>query len=272
MRSISAKGVLVGAALVLAVSSVDAQVFDKGDRKMDLTFGVGVIEKTDKARATFDQHFTMEWGVAKFANQFTLGVGFAVNNSYMPGYDSRAVGKYDYSYQSRRWGKVYDRNTKRWKPFSETRMVHREGVGTADCKVSRDDIDALAIVSLHFSPMDKLDTYMRVGVGVGYMHFMLGDYSNYDGFDENNYSNSLVNKTLESHIQYSYNDVAHAEWSGGDSKVVPAIAVYVGASYQLTDRWGIDAQVGMLNANLKGKKKGFPNSYGIFAVGASYRF
>ena len=57
-----------------------------------------------------------------------------------------------------------------------------------------------------------------------------------------------------------------------DSKVVPAISVYVGATYMITDRWGVDAQAGLISANLKGSKKGYPNSYSVFAVGASYRF
>lgn len=56
------------------------------------------------------------------------------------------------------------------------------------------------------------------------------------------------------------------------SKVVPSMAIYVGATYMLTDRWGFDVQAGLINANLKGAKKGYPNSYGVFALGASYRF
>lgn len=40
----------------------------------------------------------------------------------------------------------------------------------------------------------------------------------------------------------------------------------------LTDRWGVDAQVGLVSANIKNADKGYPNSYGVFALGASYRF
>ncbi len=266
--------ILLSAAMFAIVAfGADAQVFDKGDRKMELTLGVGVVEKTDKTRATFDQHFTMEWGVAKFADKFTLGLGFAINNSYQPKEDMRATGVYDYTYQARTWGRTYSYQTKKWKSFDETQQRRRQGYGEADAKWSRDDVDALVTVSLHFSPTSKLDTYVRIGAGVGYMHFMQGDYTNYTGFKQEDYYNFSSSKIHESYWQWSYNDLAHADWGdSSSSKVVPAIAAYVGATYQLTDRWGIEAQAGLLNANLKGKKKGYPNSYGIFALGASYRF
>lgn len=267
------KGALIVTMLTTAAFGADAQVFDKGDRKMELTLGVGVIEKTDKTRATFDQHFTMEWGIAKFADKFTLGLGFAINNSYRPKEDSNTYATFDYTYDARTWGKTYDYQTKKWKSYDQTQKRTRKGVGKADCKESRDDVDALVTVSLHFSPISKLDTYVRIGAGVGYMHFMEDDYDNYTGFEEKDYYNTTSSKIHESTTQWYYNDLDHAEWAEVQKgKVVPAISAYAGVTYQLTDRWGLEGQVGLINANLKGKKKGYPNSYGIFALGASYRF
>lgn len=50
------------------------------------------------------------------------------------------------------------------------------------------------------------------------------------------------------------------------------MATYVGATYFLTESWGIGTQFGLISANIKDKDKGYPNSYGIFAVGATYKF
>ena len=47
------------------------------------------------------------------------------------------------------------------------------------------------------------------------------------------------------------------------------MALYVGATYYITDNWGIDAQIGMISSVLQ---KSYTNSFAIFAVGASYKF
>lgn len=262
-------------AVVMAVGAVvpgSAQVFDKGDRKVDLTVGVGVVAYKDKSRPTFDQHASMEWGVASVADKFTIGVGFQVNNSYGGKLDGLVAGSYDYSYMRHDVGKTYSYKDKKWHPINEHKEVHRKGFGTAEATVAREDVDVLATVSLHFSPMSRLDTYLKLGAGVGYMSYIYGNYRNEQGFSSADYDKTSESKVHQSHTSFSYNDLDHVKWEGGDSKIVPALGVYLGATYMLTDRWGVDAQVGLVSANIKNADKGYPNSYGVFALGVSYRF
>lgn len=258
---------------ILTAGYCQAQdVFDKGTRKMDLTIGVGTIEYVDKNRSTFDQHFGMEWGVAKIANKVTVGLGFQVNNSYGGTFDGMVAGKYDYTYTVNTRGKVYSYSDKKWHSANDSKSVRRKGVGTAEADVSRDDVNALFMVGFHFSPMKKLDTYLKVGAGVGMMNYIVSNKRNTSGFssaDKTSVNNSNIVQTTTS---YKYDDLDHVKWEGLDSKVVPAMSVYVGATYKITSKFGCDLQLGLISANLKDKDKGYPNSYGVFAVGASYFF
>ena len=257
---------------VMPLAATAQQVFDKGDRKADLTVGVGIVAYPDNSKVTFDQHLGMEWGIANFSDRFTLGLGFNVNNTYGGTLEGEVAGEYDYTYTRSSYGKVYRYSTKKWETFNDTKEIRREGVGTADADISREDINAQITVALHFSPMKRLDTYAKIGAGVGYMHWMVSNLHNEEGFKSADVNERNKNDMYDTTDRYKYNDLDHVEWSGFDSKVVPAISVYVGATYMLTDRWGIDAQAGLISANLKGSKKGYPNSYSVFAVGTSYRF
>ena len=263
--------------LFLAVASFGVKgmaqaPFDKGDRKMDLTIGVGTIEYADKNRATFDQHFSMEWGVAKIADKVTVGLGFAINNQYGGSYESIAAGKYDYYYNHHSWGKVYSFSKDKWEKFDSNKRVHREGVGTADANVAREDVDALFTCSFHYSPLPKLDTYIKVGAGVGVMNYIISGHKNLKGFSSADYYNHDVSKYNDSYDSYSYNDLDHVKWNGYHAKLVPSMAAFAGATYYLTERWGADLQIGVIDANFKSKKKGYPNSFGVFAVGCTYKF
>lgn len=254
------------------LATVAQNVFNKTDRKAELSIGVGTVAYADKNRPTFDQHLGMEWGVASVAERFTVGLGFKVNNSYGGNFESMVAGTYDYSYTRRSYGKIYRYSTKKWESFDETTQVKRSGVGTGDGDISREDVDAQFTATLHFSPMSRFDTYIKVGVGVGYMHWMISNIRNENGFGK-----ADVNETNETSIRqttdiYSYDDLAHTKWQGLKSKVVPAMSIYLGATYMLTEKWGLDAQIGLISARLKGNKRGYPNSYSIFAVGASYIF
>lgn len=267
------KILLLGLLSITGALSVVAQgVFNKGDRKADLTIGVGTVAYTDKSRVTFDQHLGMEWGVATVAEKFTVGVGFNVNNSYGGSFESKVVGEYNYYYTRQSYGKVYRYSTKKWESFNDTKQVKRTGMGTADADVAREDVNAQLVAAIHFSPMTKLDTYLKIGAGVGYMSWIVSNLRNENGFGKANYNNTTNNSLYQTTDVYSYNDLDHVKWQAYKSKVVPAMSVYLGATYMLTDRWGVDAQVGLISANIKDSKKGYPNSYGIFALGASYRF
>lgn len=269
MKKLFILSVLAG----IAFSGSAQGVFEKGDKKMDLTIGVGTVAFKDKNRATFDQHFTMEWGVASIADKFTIGVGFAVNNMYGGKFESQTSGTFDYSYNIHTSGKLYDYASKKWKSFSDHTKGKRKGGGTADIDVAREDVDALAIGSLHYSPIINLDTYVRIGVGVGVMNVIYSNYRNLDGFKKVNEKNETNTNILKSTTTFQYDDLQHVKWTNKPkSKVVPSMAVYLGGTYYFTPNWGADLQIGVINANFKDWKKGYPNSFGVFAVGASYKF
>ncbi len=255
-----------------SLTSVAQCVFNKGDRKADLTVGVGTVAYYQESRSTFDQHFGMEWGVGTIAEKITLGIGFNINNSYGGSYESVIAGTYDYTYNFRTYGKIYKYSTKKWETINDNKQAKRQGMGTADADVAREDVNAQFTVAIHYSPISRLDTYFKIGAGVGYMNWIVSNIRNEEGFKKADY-----NKTTESSITnytttYSYNDLDHVKWEGFKSKIVPAMSVYLGATYMLTSKWGLDAQIGLISANIKGYKKGYPNSYGIFALGTSYRF
>lgn len=262
---------LLGATMAFATSVNAQDTFKEGSRMMELTAGVGVIANPGDKLVTFDQHFTMEWGVKTIADKFTLGVGFAVNNSW-GGKEGVVAGEYDYKYSTHYSGKVYKYSTGKWESINETKTTRRQGVGTADAKLSRDDINALATVSLHYSPISRLDTYVRIGLGACYMHYITSNIHNESGFKSANVNQYSESDLYQERVVYSFNDLDHVKWYGADDKIGASIAAYVGANYALTDRWGVSAQVGLVSANLKGTKKGASNQYGVFAVGASYNF
>lgn len=267
------KIVLLGLLSVLGTLSGVAQgVFNKGDRKVDLTVGVGAVAYADKSRLTFDQHLGMEWAVASVADKMTLGVGFNINNTYGGTFESVVTGTYDYSYTYRTTGKVYSYSKKKWESINETKQIRRKGTGSGDADISREDVNAQFVVALHYSPLSRLDTYVKVGAGVGYMNWIVSDIRNEQGLKKVDHHETSENTLYSRTDIYSYNDFDHVKWAGYKSKVVPAMSAYLGATYMLTEKWGVDAQIGLISANIKGNKKGYPNSYGIFALGASYRF
>ena len=248
---------------------VNAQnIFDKGSKKVDLTIGVGSVRHVG---ATFDQHVNMEWGVAKIGDKFTIGVGFAVNNSYGGVVESTIYGEYDYTYTQTDRREVKNSHN-RWVGSSESKEVRREGYGTATANVGREDFNTMLTASFHYSPIKKLDTYAKIGLGVGCKTYVFNKIRNENGFKEANIKDKKIldNSERKSWISYSYNDLDNVEWQGYKAKVAASMALYVGATYYITDNWGIDTQIGMISSNLEGKY--YPNSFGIFAVGASYKF
>lgn len=242
--------------------TVAAQEFNVGDRRLNFSIGVGTIAGDgDLSTTSFDQHFGMEWGVARIGDKITVGAGFSINNTYGPLGDMTIAGTYNYYYYQHVNSTVID--------YNKGNQAHREGIGTAQAKITREDINALATVSFHYSPMPKLDVYANLGVGVGVMNYIVGDPHDEQGFSARSGTSKLPSGTT---VYTSYNDLDHVKWMDMETKFVPAISVYVGATYYLNDRWGLEAQVGLLSANIKDKDKGYPNSYSVFSVGASYKF
>ena len=266
------KFLILPLAAAFVFNAAAQETFSNGDTKVGLTIGVGTVAYADKNRATFDQHLTMEWGVASVADKFTIGVGFAINNQYGGQYEGMVAGEYKYQYYRQQYGSQYSFSKDKWERYDDSKYVTREGGGTATADVAREDVDALFIASLHFSPMDRLDTYCTLGLGVGCMSYVTSNYRNTSGFSDADFNEHRETQYTDSYIRFKYNDLDHVKWKGMKSKVVPSMAFYIGATYYLNSNWGLDAQLGLINANFKGAKKGYANSYGVFALGASYKF
>lgn len=256
-------------------SAVSAQVFKVGDTRTNLTIGVGALSADGKSDATFDQHFTMEWGMISMAEKFTVGIGFAINNNFRNIGKSAIIGNYNYTYSylsSHRYSGSGVSNI-----TTKTNAVRRKGTGTMACDMAIDDADALFIATLHYSPINKLDLYGIIGAGVGIMTYPVRNFGKTEGFSEyssngteigDRYGKGIYLKTYP----YYYNDLDHVEWTKHKPQVVPALALYVGGTYYLTEHWGVDLQIGLLSANIKVKENGYPSSFGTFAMGASYKF
>lgn len=167
---------------------------------------------------------------------------------------------------------MFKYSTDKWERISVNEKRRREGVGTADADVSREDINIMPTVALHYSPMKKLDTYVKIGVGVGMMNYLFSNFRNENGFKSVNINNHTENKLYDVYTTYSYNDLDHVDWEGYKIRPSVAVAAYIGATYMLTDKWGLDAQLGLVSSCLKESKYKYPASYSIFAIGASYRF
>lgn len=262
--------ILLGAIGLTAIAAT-AQEFDIGTRKASLSIGVGTVKWADKGRTTFDQHLNMEWGVARVANDFTIGVGFAVNNAYGGSCETYASGSYNYKYNVSYYVKTLN-SQNRWVASSETETRVRKGSGIAKCDEAVEHYNAMATASIHYSPMSQLDTYAKFGLGVGGMSFVLSNYHDESGFGKSDIDYTLETSKRIDHTKFSYNDLDHVEWDGLKTKIVPAVAFYVGATYYITNNWGVDAQFGLVSSNLKGAKRGYPSSYSIIAIGAAYNF
>lgn len=270
-QPIMKKLIFILIASLAPVLSMSAQVFQQGDRKVSLTAGIGVISFKDKARATFDQHLSVEWGVMSLGDKLTLGAGLTLNNAWGGQTEGTRLGTYDYNYSVSKT--TYKKEKGKWKRVgSETTSHHREGNGTAVVDCSREDVNLQLNAALHYAVNSRLDTYAKVGVGAGIMTYIMSNPRDMQGFSKNvtNKKNSETNMGFD--MVYSYNDLDHVEWAGAKTKVVPAFSVFLGATYMLNDRWGVDAQAGLVSAQIKGADKGYPNSYGVFAVGATYKF
>ena len=263
------KKLIVLSTLLAFTLGINAQnLFDTGSKRVNFTIGVGAVRATG---ATFDQHVNMEWGVAKISDNFTIGVGFSVNNSYGGGFETTVVGEYEYTYTQKYTTKIKNSHN-RWVQSTKSEQIKREGYGTAKANMAREDFNAMATASFHYSPIKRLDTYAIIGLGIGCKSYVTNNFRNMKGFKEANVDNKQIldNNERKSWISYKYDDLDHAEWSTPKAKAAAAMALYVGATYYITNNWGVDAQIGMISSNLEGKN--YTNSFGIFAVGASYKF
>ena len=86
-------------ALLAIVLGVNAQnIFEVGDKRIDINLGGGIINYAEQPKMTFDQHINLEWIVAKLGKKVSLGVGFALNNIYGGFKETTMTGEYNYMY------------------------------------------------------------------------------------------------------------------------------------------------------------------------------
>ncbi len=253
------------AALSCILASNAQQTSEINTNVMDgltIDAGIGAGSVYTKSKAMFTQRIGAEWNMLPtfLTDGVSLSVGFYINNNCGGGYDTRTVGTYDYYY------KIYSKSNRTGQTTSTDHR--RQGYGTADVRLSRDDISFMPTASLRYQITNKLEAYLSLGMGLSIMNTYTGKVSNATGFESDN----VINKSDYGAVAltYKYNDLDHVKWADLTwTKASFAVATYIGARYFITDNWGINAQLGLISANVR---KSVGNSYNVFSIGASYRF
>lgn len=259
------KYMIILAAACISISGVQAGLpqlserpaFAKGDIVASVGLGVGALDGS----TTFGQQLGMEWCVADgwIGKRASLGIGFSIANSAFGKYTNFKYGTYNYRYPI--YGPSLNSNREIWEIKN---YGTREGIGSAWCDVTQDNLAFLATGSFHFQFIDRLDTYGSVGIGIG-LNFRSFRYYGESGFE------SESNMTSDFR-RWSYNDLEHVVWSDGsqDKKtgVCFAMSVLVGARYYFTEHLAANAELGMIGGCLT------PNGTGctILGFGISYKF
>lgn len=238
----------------------NAQIFNAKDCIMDLSAGVGTIK--DRG-ATFDQHFSMDWGIATIGDIVTVGLGFSVNNYYGATISGIVTGSYDYYYTIRTH---YSNNV--MGTGTTTQQKHRNADCYADAKISQEDVNAQFVASFHYSPIDKLDVYVKIGAGISCLNSIVSNIHNEQNLQKADHDNTTPSGTRTT---YSYNDYEHVKWNGYGTTIGLAMSGYAGASWWFTEKWGATAKIGMISSNII-LKSGSGVSCSIFAVGIAHKF
>lgn len=258
------------AVAALTICCASAQEVKPGDKMIDLGIGLG-----DANGAMFTQRLNFEWILnADVINEnFAVGLGFQINNAYGAKRELINVGTFNYDYTLSILKKPQQGASR-----IDTQKINRQGSGFAKTDASREDVSFMPTVSLHGNFVKNLDLYVTFGLGIGVMNYIKSDYTainlpgldGYTGFNSANYSNISEVGSETWITSYSYNDIEHAKWSYDyGSKAVFSTAFFVGARYFFNEKWGVNAQLGLLTANVK---KSYGNSYNVFSIGATYRF
>lgn len=256
------KKLLLPLAILSCVFASNAQINNDVQNGLTIDVGIGAGSVYTNSKAMFTQRIGAEWNILPtfLTDGVSLAVGFYINNNCGGGYDTRTVGTYDYYY------KIYSKSNRTGQTTSTNQ--HRQGYGTADVRLSRDDISFLPTASLRYQITDKLEAYLSFGMGLSIMNAYTGEVSNATGFDKAN----VVNKSDYGAVAltYKYDDLEHVKWANLTwTKASFSVATYIGARYFFTDNWGVNAQIGLISANVR---RSVGNSYNVFSVGATYRF
>lgn len=269
-------------AAALPSMAVHAQEINESSRFIELGIGVGASEGTGKTLGMFTQRLAAEWivkdNIFHIADKpFALGVGFQIDNAAGGRYSSIVDGKYDYkySYTIRKETETHGRPS--WK--TETHHDTRKGVGFASADVIRDNISLMPTVSLHGKFFRNIDVYATFGLGLGIQTYSLGNYETVDrvagigpiqSFESKDFSHESEVNGKTWIWSGGYNDIDHAEWNKKPYKAKAgfACAFYLGARYFLNSNWAVNAQFGLISANVRRSC----NSYNLLSVGATYSF
>lgn len=271
---ILASVLLAGAATASAFTPADP--IEKGARIADAGIGVGAITNSGGPdKAMFTQRIAFEYIIKDdlriFGQPFSIGVGLAIDNGVSGKTDRvQIIGNYDYSYNSVNYGWRRDPTTGLRTTVSEKETIERKGYGTAYTRFRRDDISFLPQASLHCSPIDRLDTYLNIGIGVAVLNHFSTGLTDLKGFSEKSFSQTMKNDNEDVTTAYSFNDLDHTQWEGRRATEASfAMAVNIGARYWITPRWAANIQAGMVSGALR---NGWDNSYNFLSVGASLKF
>lgn len=274
------------ALIASAAFNANARIIDEDSRFLELGIGVGASE-ADGTKGMFTQRLGAEWIVKDylfnlFGCSFALGAGFQIDNAAGGRYSTIVTGSYDYDYVVSITKHKRDNGHGRPITTTETQRVNREGTGVASADVTRDNLSFMPTVSLHAKIVDNFDFYVTYGMGLGIMTNSLGNFNPIEiyvpnvgwvgGMEKKDYYHEATMPNGDVwETRYSYNDADHAVYNKKPYKTAAtfACAFYVGARYFFNDTWGINAQFGLVSANVK---KSYGNSYNILSVGATYCF
>ncbi len=281
MKTLKLAAVAIGVTLFPLISQ--AQAIDESSRFCDIGIGVGASEGSGKTLGMFTQRIAAEWIVNNNIFNigdygFALGVGFQIDNA-LGGRTSAIVdGSFDYGYEYHILKKSTDQGHPTWQ--SETYYGERKGIGLANAEVLRDNISLMPTVSLHGKFFSNIDVFATFGAGIGIQTYSLSDYTAINsgvpgvGFESRDFSKESSVHEEEWIWSGGYNDIDHAQWNKKPykTKATFACAFFVGARYFFNSSWAINAQFGLVSANVLRKNGNSLNSYNILSVGATYSF
>lgn len=259
---------------LLSVAAVCAEPtdFKKGQIIGNLGIGVGTHRLNGNGGGTFTQKASFEYGLGQIAKNVSLGVGFAIANSYGDKTETTLYGTYDY-YVNTTMYHYHKNSAGRWTTESYAgAKIHRQGVGTVDASVASDDIKLMPTLSLHYKFSSKLEAYATIGAGVSVLNGIVSDEHNYQGMGKEEKVSDIKTGTMKEQysLTYKYDDLDHAKIVGGEfHKVGGAFAFNVGARYYFTPRL---AAFGELGINAVSLKKDYARSWDILTIGCTYKF
>lgn len=268
---------LVLGAMLSGAPAASAQTLTKGDILADFGVGVGVIKGPD-SKATFTQRLGGEYifrdDLSLFGRDFKLGLGLAVTNSFCRPGDMLVAGMYNYDYNIIRSGMTIVDGERHL--YTNVSTQNRAGTGLAVARQTRSDLTFLPQATIHYEPVEGIDVYATLGVGLGLMNYSSGEKTpvesqGFTGFGGADYSErtDLPGGGFET-VTVRYDDMANTTWfNDRKTDAAFAMAIYAGVRYWFTPRFAANLQVGMVSGAIK---KSWGSNYDLCTIGASWKF